>query len=186
MSKSTALLIVDVQLGMFQSPLIAPVSRADESLAAFERLIARAREAGVLIVYVQHCGPKGHPLEEGTPAWEIHPAIKPRDEDPVVRKYFCDSFLKTELHPVLQSRSVSSLVVAGIQTEFCVDTACRRAFSLGYEVTLVEDGHSTWDTEVLKASQIVAHHNLTLASSFVKLANSDSVFQRSPLKAATS
>jgi nicotinamidase-related amidase len=186
MSESTALLIIDVQMGMFQSPRIPPVSRADELLATLQKLIARAREAGVPIVYVQHCGTKDDVLQEGMPGWEIHPAIQPRKEDPVVRKHFCDSFLKSELHELLQSMSISSLVIAGIQTEFCVDTACRRAFSLGYEVTLVKDGHSTWDTEALQAAQIVAHHNLTLSSSFLRLANSDSLFQKSSLKVANS
>jgi nicotinamidase-related amidase len=183
MPNSTALLIVDVQLGMFESPLIPPVSRSDELLATLTKLIDRAREAGVLVVYMQHCGPKGHPVEQGTPPGEIHPAICPREGDAVVRKHFCDSFHETKLQELLQSRSITKLVVAGIQSEFCVDTACRRAFSQGYHVTLVEDGHSTWDTKVLKADQIVAHHNLTLAGSFVKLAKVDSLFQYSSLKA---
>jgi nicotinamidase-related amidase len=182
MPAATALLIVDMQLGMLESPLIQPVSQGDELLTTLKKLITRARDAGMPIIYVQHCGTKGHPLEEGAPQWEVHPAIHPRKEDVVVQKRYCDSFYGTQLNELLQSRSVSHLVVAGIQTEFCVDTACRRAFSLGYEVTLVEDGHSTWDTEVLKARQIVAHHNVTLASSFVKLAKSDSLFRSSPLK----
>jgi nicotinamidase-related amidase len=59
------------------------------------------------------------------------------------------------------------LVVAGIQTEYCVDTTCRRAYSLGYDVTLVQDGHSTWDTPDLCAPQIIAHHNRTLGGWFV-------------------
>lgn len=184
MPTSTALLIVDVQRGMFDSPLIPPVSQADELLTTLKKLIARAREAGVPIIYVQHCGPNGDPLEEGTAHWEVHPAIRPQGEDLVIRKRFCDSFHKTDLNELLRSKSISNLVVAGIQTEFCVDTACRRAFSLGYEVTLVEDGHSTWDTKVLTARQIIAHHNLTLASSFVNLAGSDSLFQNSTSKVA--
>jgi nicotinamidase-related amidase len=100
-----------------------------------------------------------------------------------VQKHFCDSFHETKLQELLQSRSIAKLVVAGIQSEFCVDTACRRAFSQGYQVTLVEDGHSTWDNKVLKADQIVTHHNLTLAGSFVKLAKADSLFQNPSLKA---
>jgi nicotinamidase-related amidase len=47
-------------------------------------------------------------------------------------------------------------------TEFCVDTTCRRATSLGFDVTLVGDAHLTRDTDILSAAQIVAHHNLVL------------------------
>ena len=184
MPNSTALLIVDVQMGMFESSLLPPVSQGDELLTTLKKLMARARAAGVPVIYVQHLGPKGDLLEEGTPAVAIHPDIRPREEDVVVRKHFCDSFHKTDLDQLLQSKSISNLVITGIQSEFCVDTACRRAFGLGYQVTLVEDGHTTWDTQVLKAPQIVAHHNLTLSGSFVKLAKSDSLFQDSPLKVA--
>ncbi|MEK1832395.1 hypothetical protein AAAC51_36335 [Priestia megaterium] len=47
-----------------------------------------------------------------------------------------------------------------MQTEFCLDTTCRRAYSLGYkENILVKDAHSTFDTAVLSASKIVEHHN---------------------------
>jgi len=61
----------------------------------------------------------------------------------------------------------------GAQTEVCVDTTCRRAFSLGFEVTLVSDGHSTWDNATLSADQIIRHTNDTLAGWFVRLARVD-------------
>ncbi len=39
----------------------------------------------------------------------------------------------------------------GLQTESCVDTTRPPAYSLGYEVTLVEDANSTWDMDDLMA-----------------------------------
>ena len=57
----------------------------------------------------------------------------------------------------------------------------RAARSLDYEVVLVADGHSTYDTPVLSAGQIIAHHNRLLADGFVALAEAEQVqFQRSP------
>ena len=35
--------------------------------------------------------------------------------------------------------------------EYCIDTACRHATTLGFDVTLVGDAHTTIDNEVLKA-----------------------------------
>jgi len=64
----------------------------------------------------------------------------------------------------LQARGITKLVICGFQSEFCVDTTTRRALALGYPVTLVADGHSTTDNGVLKAAQISAHHNETLAN----------------------
>ncbi|TQR10931.1 isochorismatase family protein [Psychrobacillus soli] len=51
------------------------------------------------------------------------------------------------------------LVIAGIQSEVCVDTTCRRAFSKEYKVTLVSDAHSTWDSKEFLAQQIISLHN---------------------------
>jgi len=49
-----------------------------------------------------------------------------------------------------------------MQSDFCVDTTCRQAAALGYDIVLAADAHSTLDHEHLKAVQIVAHHNRIL------------------------
>jgi nicotinamidase-related amidase len=65
-------------------------------------------------------------------------------------------------------------VIAGMQTEFCVDSACRAAAALGYRVVLASDAHTSFDTSVLSATQIVAHHNLTLRG-FGEVAATDEI-----------
>jgi nicotinamidase-related amidase len=46
--------------------------------------------------------------------------------------------------------------------QFCVDTTGRRAVSLGYDVTLLADGHMTADMGSLSFSQIIEHHKRLL------------------------
>ena len=167
MSNNTALLIIDVQLGMFDES--DPVFQGDKLLSTIGELIGRAREAGVPVVYVQHDGTEGHPLEPDSPGWPIHPGIAPVEGELVIHKQDPDSFQETALQDELQKREIGHLVIAGIQTEYCVDTTCRRAYSLGYDVTLVQDGHSTWNAGGLTASQIIAHHNNTLGGWFAAL-----------------
>jgi nicotinamidase-related amidase len=162
-----ALLVVDVQMFGFGED--SPVYAGESLLANVRGLIARARAAGAPVIYVQHCGAEGEIDEPGAPAWKIHPAIAPAEGDPVVQKRHPDAFQKTTLQAELESRHIRRLVVAGMQTEYCVDTTCRRAYSLGYDVVLAEDAHSTWDTEHLTASQVIAHHNATLGGWFVTL-----------------
>lgn len=60
-------------------------------------------------------------------------------------------------------------MIAGLKTQYCVDSTCRAARDLGLDAVLVEDAHSCSDTEVLSAEQIVAHHNATLAGPFCRL-----------------
>jgi len=167
MHSNAALLVIDVQLGMFEEG--DPVHRSDELLATINGLITRARDAGIPVIYVQHSGGDDHLLNPISPGWPIHPAIAPAKDELVIHKRHPDSFQETNLQHELETRGIRHLIVAGIQTEYCVDTTCRRAYSLGYDVTLVQDGHSTWDTKHLKASQIIAHHNEALGSWFATL-----------------
>ncbi|MGA2490180.1 MAG: cysteine hydrolase family protein [Anaerolineales bacterium] len=166
----TALLIIDVQLGMFDESDC--VYKGNELLDTIKTLISEARASSVPIIYIQHDGGgDDHPLRPDKPGWSIHPTIYPSKDDVIIRKRHPDAFQGTELRNELELLGIKHLIVAGLQTEYCVDTTCRRAYSLGYDVTLVQDGHSTWDTEHLKASQIIAHHNQVLGGWFVTLKN---------------
>lgn len=50
-------------------------------------------------------------------------------------------------------------MVCGFVTEGCVDTTIRRAYSLGYNIEVAGDCHSTTDSNILNAEQIIKHHN---------------------------
>jgi nicotinamidase-related amidase len=177
MSNDTAVVIIDVQVGMFDPA--DPVYRGEEMLATLKRLLAKARAAQIPLFYVQHNEGKGAPLETNTPGWQIHEAIAPREGEPVIQKHYPDSFQQTTLQDELQARGIKKLVIAGIQTDYCIDTSCRRAFSLGYEVTLVKDGHSTWNDAAITAPQIIAHHNLVLGGWFATVKNEEEIaFER--------
>jgi nicotinamidase-related amidase len=169
----TALLVVDVQRDFYEAT--PPVFDAAGVLARIADVVRRARDAGLPIVYVQHGEGAGDPLQVGTRGWEIHPAVAPVPGDPVVAKSTPDSFHDTNLQSVLRDLGVESLVVVGNQTEFCVDTTCRRAFSLGYKVTLLKDAHSTWDNEHFAARGIIDHHSFILGRVFVRLDDSASI-----------
>lgn len=166
LSANAALLVIDTQVCMFDES--NPVHKGDALLSTIQTLIEQAHAAGVPVVYVRHDdGPGGSP-EHGTPGWDVHPAITPLPGDIMVDKQTPDSFHKTNLQQELEQKGISKLVLTGIQTDCCVDTTCRRAFSLGYDVTLVSDAHSTWDFKQLSAQQIIDHHNGILQS-FAKI-----------------
>ena len=88
--------------------------------------------------------------------------ISPLAGEVLVRKASCDSFFETDLAKHLAERDVTRLVIGGCMTQYCVDTTCRRAVSLGYDVTLLADGHMTADMGDLSFAQIIAHHNAVL------------------------
>ena len=152
-------MIIDVQIGLVR---LMPPELQDRVLSNITVLLSQARSSEVPVLFIQHDGPKGHPLEADTAAWAIHPSILPMRGEPVIRKKASDSFFETRLAEELQTRKISHLIIAGGMTEYCIDTTCRRAVTLGYDVTLVADAHLTRDTPVLTSSQIIEHHNLLL------------------------
>ncbi len=125
-------------------------------------LLKQARSSGIPVFFIQHDGAKGSPIEAETAAWAIHPSIHPLDGERVIRKKASDSFFETSLAEELQTGNIGHLIIAGAMSEYCVDTTCRRAVTLGYDVTLAGDAHLTRDTPDLAAAQIIAHHNLLL------------------------
>jgi nicotinamidase-related amidase len=166
----SALLVIDLQTGMFNGEQIAPIHAGDALLEHTKRALAYARQARLPVFYVRHGEPAGRLLERGTANWQIHQAIAPLPGEPVIDKMRPDSFHETSLASDLEAAGITRLIVTGAQTEICVDTTCRRASSLGFEVVLVSDGHSTWDNATLTADQIIRHTNETLAGRFVRLA----------------
>jgi nicotinamidase-related amidase len=159
MSTKTALVIIDVQVGIIEG---FHAYRGAEVLERINQLRAKARASNATIIYVQHDGQAGDPLEVGTEGWQIHPEIKPIEGELIVRKRAADSFFETTLHDELRAKGFTNLVIVGCMTEYCVDTTSRRAISMGYDVTLVSDAHTTIDNNHLTAAQIIAHHNALL------------------------
>lgn len=170
---STALMVVDVQQGMFALP--RQPHRGEEVVQRIAGLLARARAEGVPVVHIQHDGGVGHVLAKGGAGWPPHPLVAPRPGEIVVEKRHSGAFHDTGLHRRLAEAGIDRLVITGMQTEMCVDSACRGAVALGYRVILVTDGHTTYDTSVIPADRIIAHHNRLLGSGFAELAPADRV-----------
>ena len=158
--KNTALLLIDTQVNMFTPD---PVYNADGLLDTLQSLLAQARAANAVIVHIQNNGGPGDPDEPQTPGWAIHPRLSPTSDELVIQKETPDAFKDTSLQAKLDALGVDKFVIGGMQTEMCVNATAQRAAALGYKVTLVEDGHSTFDFEGEPATETIAQHNHELA-----------------------
>ena len=182
MDDKTALVVIGTQRGMFETPGVPPVPDGERLLGNIGGLIERVREAGTTVIHIRHDGGPGHPLERGARGWPIHPCVSPADGEPVVDRETPDSSLRTTLRDELDTRGTGRLILAGMQTEYCVDTTCRRAFGLGYDVTLAAGAHGTWD-ETLTAAQIIARHNEVMGNGFPAVAPPAEISFKEPVSA---
>jgi nicotinamidase-related amidase len=160
--KDQALLIIDVQRGLFHGPLVP--HDAENILDRINGLSSQARVAGVPIIFVQHDGTVKDGLEPGSSDWQLHPELEREDSDRVIRKTACDSFYGTLLLETLKRLSAREIIICGYATEFCIETTVRRAASEKFDVILASDAHTTKDRPILSAKEIITHHNWVLAN----------------------
>ncbi len=158
---NAALLIIDVQQGLCEGDHAAYACA--DVIARINVVSAKARAAGVPVIFVQHEATDGS-LAFDTRAWQLAQGLEFEPGDRRVRKTTPDAFLRTELDALLQAHEIGELIVCGMHSEFCVDTTTRRALALGYPVVLIEDGHTSEGNAFVSAPQVIAHHNVTLAN----------------------
>ncbi len=143
--EQTALVLIDIQNDYFKggrNPLVG----ADEALLHAIDLRQAFADKGYLVIHVQHVS-----LRENAPFFipetkgcEIHPALKPRDNEPLVIKHAPDSFHETNLDQLLLDNQIKRVVFAGMMTHHCIDTTVRRASHM-YPCILIADACATKD-----------------------------------------
>jgi nicotinamidase-related amidase len=146
-------LVIDIQAGV-----VAGAHDEARVLGTVGRIVDAARRQGAPIVWVQH---EDGDLVRDTEAWRWAGDLAPAAEEPVVAKSFRDAFTETTLAPHLDALAARHLVIVGAQSEYCVRTTAHRAVLEGFDVTLVDDAHTTTDPaeDGLSARQIIAHTN---------------------------
>jgi ureidoacrylate peracid hydrolase len=73
--------------------------------------------------------------------------IAPAEDEMVFRKTSSSVFISTNIDYVLRNLGMRSLIIAGMMTDQCVESAVRDACDLGYLVTLVTDACTTTSAE---------------------------------------
>lgn len=89
----------------------------------------------------------GFNIPRGSKDAQMLPAIAPREDEIVLPKSSCSVFMSTNLDYLLRNLQVRSLVIAGVLTDQCVDSAIRDACDLGYLVTVLTDACATHSAE---------------------------------------
>ncbi|MEU8527979.1 MULTISPECIES: isochorismatase family protein [Streptomyces] len=144
--RSTALVLVDLMERIVALPL-APRPGTDV-VAAANRLAGAFRDAGAPVVHIR----VERPNVDVQPAGSELVASLVHDGDPVVVKRTIGGFHRTGLHELLEARSVSTLVFAGIATNLGVESTARAALDLGYDVVFAEDAMTAFTADEHRAS----------------------------------
>lgn len=139
-SRRTALILIDLMpriVALQTAPLSGPVV-LERSVA----LAAATRSAGGLVVNVRVERPGVDVQPEGS---EFAPGVEPQAGDLEIVKRTIGAFGRSSLDAELQSRGIANVVLAGIATNFGVESTGRAASDLGYETFFVTDAMTGLD-----------------------------------------
>jgi len=162
---ATALLIVDMQIGM--SWPSSGARNNPEAEVAIASLLAEWRARGAPILHVRHISrTPGSPFWPGQPGVEFQPLLAPLDSEHVMEKNVPDAFANTGLERWLRVRSISSVVIVGVSTNNSVEATARSAGNLGFKTYVVSDAtfafaKSDFDGRARSAQEV---HAMALAN----------------------
>ncbi|TQJ75597.1 cysteine hydrolase family protein [Streptomyces sp. SLBN-31] len=152
-AENAALVVVDVQKGFEEAGFWGPRNNpgADDNIAA---LIDVWQSTGRPVVFVRHDSSKPEsPLRPGYEGNELKEYVEERrgkgaGPELFLTKSVNSAFLGTpDLGAWLREAGISQFVLAGIQTNMCVETTARMGGNLGYEVVVAYDATYTFDLE---------------------------------------
>jgi nicotinamidase-related amidase len=154
------LLVMDFQHGVVER--IAGPSVLD----AAGRAVKAARVSGIPVMFVRVAFRPGYPeaaasnstfaalaqsgdaMTQDHPATQVHDALEPRPDEPVVVKRRVSAFSGSDLDVLLRAAGADTLVLAGIATSGVVLSTLRQAADLDYRLTVLSDACADRDPEV--------------------------------------
>ncbi|MGF6492092.1 nicotinamidase-related amidase [Luteibacter sp. 621] len=180
-TSDTALLLVDLLNDFLDengklAQRIGPMLKKTDLVEHLKRLVKGAREKGVKIFYVPH-GLHEHSFDDVThihPRWQwamenkvfwmgewgsdFYPVFKPRDEDVIVSRHRTfDSFVNTDLLAKLREHKIEKVVLAGLTSHTCVESAGRHALEEGFHVTFLTDAVAEFTEEAHNAARELSY-----------------------------
>ena len=130
------------------------------ALPNMRRLQAACRAAGIEVMYtvIESLTRDGRDrsldykitgfhVPKGSWDAQVLKAIAPTGDEIVLPKTSSNVFISTSIDYVLRNLGVRQLVIAGLVTDQCIESAVRDACDLGYLVTLVTDACATYSQE---------------------------------------
>ena len=134
-----ALIVIDMAR-YWLDPELQIGSNLDSVMEGTWQVLAAARRAAIPIFFTSLAwdpadppSPQNRKLKWSVPADQVEelfaldPRLEHRPEEKIVYKRYASSFKGTNLHEMLTSLSVDTLIVTGISTSHCVYATCRDA-----------------------------------------------------------
>lgn len=124
-----------------------------------KKLILTARDNKKEVLYVRHDDGKGTEFEKGTDGWQIYDDVSPNSSEYIVEKEYNSAFHKTGLREYLESKEIDTIILVGLQIEYCMDATLKSAFDYEYKIIIPEETNTTFDNEFLSGEKLYEFYN---------------------------
>ena len=195
-SKSTALVVIDPQNDFLSDggvvwDLVGEGVVKNRVVDKLSGLIAKAKAAGVAVVYVPHYYDKEYEawqnnnfidrvmferrmFERGHWGSEWHPDLKPDEETVVCAPHKnLSGFHNSDVDIQLRKRGIDTILLCGMSANLCVESHLRDAEERGYEVIVINDATAAAGEDAYKAALtnygFIAHESITAEEALRRL-----------------
>lgn len=149
------LLIIDVQKSITTPALF----QYDLFINNVKALIKAARENQIEVIYIRHDDGKGSALTKGAEGFEIYDEFKPADGERIFDKKVNSPFKESGLLEYLMEKHQTDLILAGLQTDYCMDAAVKCGFEHGFRIMVPAHANTTVDNEYMSAEESYKYYN---------------------------
>lgn len=169
----SALLVIDMQNFFLSSRSHAFIPSSKAIVSNIKQLVEAYRKYRYPIVFTRYALTDGEDpgimgrwwrdvVMDGEYFSQIIQSLKPRKDEFVIRKSKYSIFYNTELEKFLKAKGVKSIVMTGVMTHLCCETAAREAFVRDLEVYFVIDCTATINEELHLASLKTLAHGFAI------------------------
>lgn len=157
MKNRKALFVIDMQKGSFTTK--TPRFDTKGVINRINKLAELFRELNYPIFCIHHDGTGTGEFEKNSTEWENFDELNIEISDISIEKYANDVFYKSNLYSKLKKLKVNELFITGCATDFCVESIIQSALTKDFNITVVEDSHTTGERLNLKAEQVIQYYN---------------------------
>lgn len=147
------LLVIDIQKGITDNRLYNFESFIDNTI----EIIKAARDNKKEVIYFQHDDGPGTGFSIGDEDFEIANQVKPMNGEKVFVKDINSCFRNKEFADYIKDED--TLIIVGLQTNFCIDATVKSAFERGYKVIIPQGANSTFDNDYMNGENTYKYYN---------------------------
>ena len=161
------LLVIDIQKGITDSRLF----NFDEFIDNTSRIIQAARDNQIEVIYFQHDDGPGTGFSIGDEEFEIAEQVHPREGEKIFTKNINSCFGNKDFTDYVKKEN--TLMIVGLQTNFCIDATVKSAFERGYKVIVPQGANSTFDNDYMSGETYKYYNDMMRPKRFATCVSVD-------------